>query len=45
LPIQLWDSSGFRRALVNFSGNENVPQALFEVPSEYPQITIGAVAE
>ncbi len=45
LPIQLWDSSGFRRALVNFSANENVPQALFEVPSEYPEITIGAVAE
>lgn len=41
LPIQVWDTAGFRRALVNFSPDERVPQILFEVPLEYQEITIG----
>ena len=45
LPIQVWDTKGFRRALVNYSANENVPQYLFDVPSDYQEITIGEVAE
>lgn len=45
LPIQVWDDSGFRRALVDFSENAKVSSHLFEVPSEYQEMTIGAPAE
>lgn len=42
LPVQVWDNSGFRRALVNFSASEDVARHLFSVPSDYREITIGA---
>jgi hypothetical protein len=42
LPVQVWDNSGFRRALVNFSAGEEVARHLFSVPSDYREITIGA---
>jgi hypothetical protein len=42
LPVQVWDNSGFRRALVNFSASEDVSRHLFSVPTDYREITIGA---
>ena len=45
LPVQVWDDGGFRRALINFSEQTNVSNYLFEVPSEYRQVTIGGPAD
>jgi hypothetical protein len=41
LPIQEWDESGYRRALVNFSETSSVSRKLFEVPASYQLYHIG----
>jgi hypothetical protein len=45
LPIQVWDDSGYRQTLVNFSDRTDVSTHLFEVPSEYQEVTIGIAAD
>jgi hypothetical protein len=45
LPIQVWDESGYRQALVNFSDRTDVSTHLFEVPSGYQEVTIGIAAD
>lgn len=41
LPIQEWDETGYRRALVNFSAGDSVSRTLFDVPASYQLYHIG----
>jgi hypothetical protein len=41
LPIQEWDKTGYRRALVNFSEADSVSRSLFDVPASYEIYHIG----
>ena len=41
LPVQEWDNTGYFRTLTNFSENETVPAALFELPVEYERFSPG----
>jgi len=40
LPIQIWDASGFYRALTDFSDEDSVAESLFEVPDSYQQLSM-----
>jgi len=44
LPIQEWDTRGFRRKLVDYNEQESVAPALFLLPSGYERIRIDAAA-
>ena len=41
LPVQEWDDSGYFRTLTDFSENETVPAALFELPGAYERFSTG----
>lgn len=41
LPVQEWDDTGYFRALTDFSENETVPAALFELPAAYERFSPG----
>jgi len=41
LPVQEWDETGYFRTLTDFSANETVPAALFELPAEYERFSPG----
>lgn len=41
LPVQLWDDSGYDSSLTDFSADETVSSALFEVPEDYESILLG----
>lgn len=41
LPIQEWDETGYRRALVNYSEASSISTTLFEVPAAYQLYHIG----
>lgn len=41
LPVQEWDETGYSRMLTDFSANETVPAALFELPAEYERFSPG----
>jgi len=41
LPLQEWDSSGYKKSLVDFSDDETMPLALFELPEEYVRFSPG----
>ncbi len=40
LPVQEWDTDGYRRSLVNFSAAEAVPRELFELPPDYERMPL-----
>lgn len=40
LPIQEWSASGYSRSLLDFDVDFMAAQALLEVPSEFPQVSI-----
>ena len=41
LPLQEWDSSGYKKSLVDFSDDETMPLALFELPDGYVRFSPG----
>ena len=41
LPLQEWDSSGYKKSLVDFSDDETMPLALFELPDGYHRFSPG----
>ena len=41
LPVQEWDDTGYFRTLTDFSENETVPAALFELPGAYERFSPG----
>jgi hypothetical protein len=41
LPVQEWDDAGYFRVLTDFSEDETVPAALFELPPEYERFSPG----
>lgn len=41
LPVQEWDDTGFSRTLTDFSEDETVPAALFELPGTYERFSPG----
>ena len=41
LPVQEWDDTGYFRTLTDFSENETVPAALFELPDAYERFSPG----
>ena len=41
LPLQEWDSSGYKKSLVDFSDDETMPLALFELPEGYVRFSPG----
>jgi len=41
LPVQEWDDTGYFRTLTDFSENETVPAALFELPGTYERFSPG----
>jgi hypothetical protein len=41
LPVQEWDNTGYFRTLTDFSENETVPAALFELPGAYERFNPG----
>ena len=42
LPVQEWDDTGYFRTLTDFSENETVPAALFELPGAYERFSPGS---
>lgn len=40
MPIQEWDSAGYSRSLLDFDADYLAAKTLFEIPFEYPQISI-----
>ena len=42
LPVQEWDDTGYFRTLTDFSENETVPAALFELPGTYERFSPGS---
>jgi len=40
LPIQEWDATGYRRALIDFDAAMQVPQTLFNLPAGYNRFTL-----
>ena len=41
LPLQEWDSSGYKKSLVDFSENETMPLTLFTLPDGYDRFSPG----
>ena len=41
LPVQEWDDTGYFRTLTDFSKNETVPAALFDLPGAYERFSPG----
>jgi hypothetical protein len=41
LPVQEWDETGYFRTLTDFSENETVPAAVFELPGAYERFSPG----
>jgi hypothetical protein len=40
IPIQEWSAAGYSRSLLDFDADYLAAKTLFEVPLEYPQISI-----
>jgi len=41
LPLQEWDSSGYKKSLVDFSDDEAMPLTLFKLPAGYARFSPG----
>jgi hypothetical protein len=39
--VQIWDESGYYSTLTDFSAQETVPAALFDIPDDYESIQLG----
>jgi len=41
LPVQIWDESGYYSSLTDFSADQEVQAALFDIPDDYESIQLG----
>ena len=41
LPVQEWDSAGYRRTLTDFRTGESVSRELFELPQDFERLQLG----